>query len=165
MENMKFSVLTQKPIEKFTVSSRIKNIEEVVTYHYQVKPKFYDRIGKFWIFLLLFSIITFIDAALLVARNNQLKIILSVIDGLSVNADKQQFLKHYKEAYSSYKVRFKRNKDIILSDISELFDHISSDNLNDVKLKMNAATKRAVLYKLRKPYLLISPVLFVIRDS
>ena len=161
-ESVKFSVLTQKPIEKFTVSSRIKNIEEVVTYHYQIKPKFYDRIGKFWLFLLLFSIITFIDAALLVARNNQLKNILSVINSISENTEKLHFLRDFNAAYNSYKIRFKRNKDVVILDISDLFDSITSDNINDVKLKMNAATKRAVLYKLRKPYLLISPVLFLI---
>lgn len=161
-ESVKFSVLTKKPIEKFTVSSRIKNIEEVVTYHYQIKPKFYDRIGKFWIFLLVFSIITFIDAALLVARNNQLKKILAVIDGISESSEKKHFLKDFNTTYSSYKIRFKRNKDVVMSDVSELFDSVTFDNINDVKLKMKATTKRAVLYKLRKPYLLISPVLFLI---
>jgi hypothetical protein len=161
-ESVKFSVLTKEPIEKFTVSSRIKNIEEVVTYHYQIKPKFYDRIGKFWIFLLVFSIITFIDAALLIARNNQLKNILAVIDGISENPEKKHFLTDFNYAYSSYKIRFKRNKDVVISDVSELFDSITFDNINDVKLKMKATTKRAVLYKLRKPYLLISPVLFLI---
>lgn len=161
-ENIKFSIKSIKPIEAFTVSSRIKNIEEVVTYHYQIKPKFYDRIGKFWMFLLLFSILTFVDASLLVSKNKQLKKVLNVIDNLNDTVEKQQFLTAYKAAYSEYKVRFKRNKDTITADIGQLFDSITTGNLNDVKLKMDAATKRAVLYKLRKPYLLISPLLFII---
>lgn len=161
-ENIKFSILTRQPIEKFTVSSRIKNVDEVVTYHYQIKPKFYDRIGKFWMFLLLFSIITFIDAALLVARNGQLKQILSHIETLNKQTDKQQFLQKFNSYYSLYKVRFKRNKDTITSDITQLFDQLPSENLSVIKTKMTAATKRAVLYKLRKPYLIISPVLFII---
>lgn len=161
-ENIKFSVKSTKPIETFTVSSRIKNIEEVVTYHYQIKPKFYDRIGKFWIFLLAFSILTFVDASLLVSKNKQLKRLLEIIDNLTVDIEKREFLTAYKKAYTAYKVRFKRNKETITTDISVLFDGITTDNLNDVKLKMNAATKRAVLYKLRKPYLIISPLLFII---
>lgn len=161
-ENIKFSIRTTKPIEKFTVSSRIKNIEEVVTYHYQIKPKFYDRIGKFWVFLLLFSIITFTDAALLVSKNKQLKSLLDHIDVLSETTQKEVFLNKYKGLYSAYKIRFKRNKETMTSDISDLFDNMTANNINLIKSKMSAATKRAVLYKLRKPYLLVSPILFLI---
>jgi hypothetical protein len=161
-ENIKFSIRTTKPIEKFTVSSRIKNIEEVVTYHYKIKPKFYDRIGKFWVFLLLFSIITFTDAALLVSKNKQLKALLDHIDALSETTQKTVFINTYKEIYSGYKVRFKRNKETMTSDISDLFDNMTANNINLIKSKMSAATKRAVLYKLRKPYLLVSPILFLI---
>ena len=161
-ESLKFSVLTTQPIEKFTVSSRIKNIEEVVTYHYKVKPKFYDRIGKFWIFLLLFSILTFIDAALLVSKNKQLKRLLNLIETLSYTTDKTVFLNAYNTAYSEYKIRFKRNKEAIVTDISMLFDTLTTDNINEVTQKMSVVTKRAVLYKLRKPYLLVSPLLFLI---
>lgn len=161
-EHIKFSIVTKQPIEKFTVSSRIKNIEEVVTYHYQIKPKFYDRIGKFWIFLIVFSVITFIDAALLVAKNKQLKQLLSLIDDITEMTDKHVFLDAYKKAYMAYKVRFKRNQATINTDIGSLFDEVSVNNINHTKQKMKAATKRAVLYKLRKPYLLISPILFLI---
>jgi len=161
-ENITFSILTSKPIENFTVSSRIKNIEEVVTYHYQIKPKYYDRIGKFWIFLLVFSILTFIDASMLVSKNKQLKKLLELIDDLTETSDKESFLEEYRVEYAAYKIRFKRNKETILTDISLLFDAIATNNLNEVKLKMNTATKRSVLYTLRKPYLLISPVLFLI---
>jgi hypothetical protein len=161
-ENITFSVLTSKPIEHFTVSSRIKNIEEVVTYHYQIKPKYFDRIGKFWIFLLLFSILTFADASILVSKNKQLRRILNLIDDLSETSDKGLFLEAYRVEYSAYKIRFKRNKETIVTDISLLFDMIATNNLDEVKLKMNTATKKSVLYTLRKPYLLISPVLFII---
>ncbi len=161
-ESLKFSVRTTQPIEKFTVSSRIKNIEDVVTYHYKIKPKFYDRIGKFWIFLLLFSIITFIDAALLVSKNKQLKNILNLIDTLSNTTEKTVFLSAYKQGYTEYKIRFKRNRETIVADISVLFDTLTPDNISEVTQKMYVVTKRAVLYKLRKPYLLISPVLFLI---
>jgi len=161
-ENITFSMLTSKRIENFTVSSRIKGVEEVVTYHYQIKPKYYDRIGKFWIFLLLFSIVTFIDASVVVSKNKQLKRILNLIDDLSETSDKELFLEVYRVEYSAYKIRFKRNKETIIADISLLFDMIATNNLKEVKLKMNAATKRSVLYTLRKPYLLISPVLFLI---
>jgi len=161
-ENITFSILTSKPIENFTVSSRIKNIEEVVTYHYQIKPKYYDRIGKFWIFLLVFSILTFIDASMLVSKNKQLKKLLELIDDLTETSDKESFLEEYRVEYAAYKIRFKRNKETILTDISLLFDAIATNNLNEVKLKMNTTTKRSVLYTLRKPYLLISPVLFLI---
>jgi len=161
-ENITFSMLTSKPIEKFTVSSRIKNIEEVVTYHYKIKPKYYDRIGKFWIFLLVFSILTFIDASILVSKNKQLKRILNLIDGLAETSDKELFLEVYRVEYSAYKIRFKRNKEAIITDIGLLFDLIATNDLNEVKLRMNIATKRSVLYTLRKPYLLISPVLFLI---
>jgi len=161
-ENITFSVLTRNPINKFTVSSRIKNIGEVVTYHYQIKPKFYDRIGKFWIFLLFFSIITFFDAFMLTSKNKKLKEVLVVINSLWVGCDKTIFLKEYKTAFLAYNVRFKRSAEAIVPDISELFDAITVDTINEVKLKMTVVTKRSVLYKLRKPYLLISPVLFII---
>jgi len=161
-ENITFSVLTRNPINKFTVSSRIKNIDEVVTYHYKIKPKFYDRIGKFWIFLLFFSIITFLDAFILTSKNKKLKDVLTVINSLTVGDDKVTFLKEYKNAFSAYNVRFKRSAEAIIPDISQLFDTITVDTVSEVKLKMNVITKRSVLYKLRKPYLLISPVLFII---
>lgn len=161
-EHIKLSILTTQPIEKFTVSSRIKNIEEVVTYHYQIKPKFYDRIGKFWIFLMVFSIITFIDATLLVNKNKQLKQLLTLIDTVSAMTDKDKFIEAYIKAYDAYKVRFKRSKATISTDISIALDELTLVNINDVKYKMSTLTKRAVLYKLRKPYLLISPILFLI---
>jgi len=161
-ENITFSILTRNPIKKFTVSSRIKNIDEVVTYHYQIKPKFYDRIGKFWILLLFFCIITFLDAFILTSKNKKLKEVLFVISSLTVGSDKTIFLKEYKTAFLAYNVRFKRNTESILHDISQLFDTATVDSINEVKLKMNVVTKRSVLYKLRKPYLLISPVLFII---
>ncbi|MGB0974173.1 MAG: hypothetical protein ACPGU9_04190 [Flavobacteriaceae bacterium] len=161
-EHITFSILTKQPIEKFTVSSRIKNIEEVVTYHYQIKPKFYDRIGKFWMFLIVFSVITFIDAVLLVAKNKQLKQLLQHIDSISELTKKQEFIKGYDAAYVAYNLRFKRNKLAVKTDIAMLFDEITANNISQVKQKMKAVTKRAVLYKLRKPYLLISPVLFLI---
>lgn len=161
-ENITFSILTNKPIENFTVSSRIKNIEEVVTYHYQIKPKYYDRIGKFWIFLLFFSILTYIDASILVSKNKQLKNILNLINSLTETSVKKSFLEAYKSEYSEYNIRFKRNTETIVSEISLLLETITSNNIDEVKLKMNTVTKRAVLYTLRKPYLLISPVLFII---
>lgn len=161
-ENITFSVLSPNPIKKFTVSSRIKNIDDVVTYHYKIKPKFYDRIGKFWIFLLFFSIITFLDAFILTSKNKKLKEVLIVIDSLSVGCDKTIFINEYKTAFKAYNVRFKRSSETIITDINQLFDTITIDTISEVKLKMNVVTKRSVLYKLRKPYLLISPVLFVI---
>jgi len=161
-ENITFSVLTDKPINKFTVSSRIKNIKEVVTYHYKIKPKFYDRIGKFWIFLLLFSIITFLDAFILISKNDKLKKVLETITLLTQLTDKTVFLREYKIAFIAYNVRFKRNAGSVVADVNMLFDSITIDNINEVKARMNIITKKAVLYKLRKPYLIISPVLFII---
>lgn len=161
-ENIKFSVLTKKPIKRFTVTSRIKNIEDVVTYHYQIKPKFYDRIGKFWVFLLLFSIITFIDATLLITRDKQLNKILSLINSLLITTNQKVFLNNYKKEYDAYKVRFKRSKESIGLDMEVLLASTTEENLNEVKQKMITATKRSVLYTLRKPYLLISPVLFLV---
>lgn len=161
-ENITFSILSKNPIKEFTVSSRIKNIDEVVTYHFQVKPKFYDRISKFWIFLFCFSILTFIDAFLLVSKNKQLNSILTLIDNLDTNTNKKIFEDAYKLKYSEFKVRFKRNKESLVDDICFLFDSITETNLNEVKLKMKTITKRSVLYTLRKPYLLISPILFLI---
>lgn len=161
-ENIKFSVITKKPIENFTVSSRIKNIEEVVTYHYQIKPKFYDRIGKFWIFLLLFSIITFTDALFLISKDKQLNVIISLINSLEVVSSKKEFLNNYKIAYNNYNIRFKRNKEAITSDVGVLLSTLNAENLNEVKQKMIQITKRSVLYTLRKPYILISPILFLI---
>lgn len=161
-ENIKFSVITKKPIENFTVSSRIKNIEEVVTYHYQIKPKFYDRIGKFWIFLLLFSVITFIDALFLISKDKQLNAIISLINSLEVVSSKKEFLNNYKIAYNNYNIRFKRNKEAITSDVGVLLSTLNAENLNEVKQKMIQITKRSVLYTLRKPYILISPILFLI---
>ncbi len=161
-ENIKFSVITKKPIENFTVSSRIKNIEEVVTYHYQIKPKFYDRIGKFWIFLLLFSVITFIDALFLISKDKQLNAIIILINSLEVVSSKKEFLNNYKIAYNNYNIRFKRNKEAITSDVGVLLSTLNAENLNEVKQKMIQITKRSVLYTLRKPYILISPILFLI---
>jgi len=161
-ENITFSVITRNPINKFTVSSRIKNIDEVVTYHYKIKPKFYDRIGKFWIFLLFFSIITFLDAFILTSKNKKLKEVLVVINSLREGCDKTIFLEEYKIAFLAYNVRFKRSIEAIAPDIGQLFDTITADTISEVKLKMIVVTKRSVLYKLRKPYLLISPVLFII---
>ena len=161
-ENIIFSILTSKPIEKFTISSRIKNIENVITYHYQIKPKFYDRIGKFWYFLLFFSLITFIDASILVSKNKQLNKILSLIEELSLVTDKDLFLNSYKEKYSSYKIRLKRNKENLMVDITSLFNSINENNIEEIKFKMKIATKRSVLYVLRKPYLIISPILFLV---
>lgn len=161
-ENIRFSILTKRPIQEFTVSSRIKNIENVVTYHHKVKPKVYDRIGKFWIFLLLFSTVTFIDAMLLVGKDKQLKAILTCINGLTIDSNKERFLAAYESLYESYNVRFKRNKETIIVEIAQLFDTIQDDTITNVQLKMKSVTKKSVLYNLRKPYLLISPVLFLI---
>ena len=161
-ESITFSVLTRNEINKFTVSSRIKNIDEVVTYHYQIKPKFYDRIGKFWIFLLFFSVITFLDAFILTSKNKKLKEVLAVINSITVACDKTIFLKKYKIAFLGYNVRFKRNVETIIPDISQVFDTITADTINEAKHKMNVITKRSVLYTLRKPYLLVSPILFII---
>lgn len=161
-ENIRFSILTKKPIQNFTVSSRIKNIENVVTYHHKKKPKVYDRIGKFWIFLLFFSIVTFIDAMLLVGKDKQLKVLLASINELTVTSDKEHFLRKYEALFEAYHVRFKRNKETIVVEIAQLFDTLQEDNLTNVQLKMKSVTKKSVLYNLRKPYLLISPVLFLI---
>ncbi len=161
-ENITFSILTKKPIEQFTVSSRIKNINEVTTYHFQVKPKYYDRIGVFWVFLFIFSIVTFLDAYLLVSKNKQLNSLLIVIENLDVNSNKKIFEEDFREKYSNFKVRFKRNKESLIIDLCSMFDSITEKNINEVKLKMKSITKRSVLYTLRKPYLLISPILFII---
>jgi hypothetical protein len=161
-ENITLSILTTKPINKFTVSSRIKNIEEVITYHFKIKPKFYDRVGRFWYFLLFFSILTFVDAFILVSKNKQLNSLLGLIDQLTLDTDKKIFLEAYDNNYLAYKVQLKRNKDSLMVDILSLFNSKNNDNLDDVKLKMKTITKRSVLYILRKPYLLISPILFLV---
>ena len=161
-ENITFQIETRKPIDEFTVSSRIKNIEDIVTYHYKVKPKFYDRISVIWLLLMVFSIISFLDAMLLIGKDKELTKIKQLINSFSVDTNQTDFLEHYKMLYSNYNVRFKRNKSGVVNEVEAILNQSGEESLSVIKEKLLTTTKKAVLYNLRKPYLLISPVIFVI---
>ena len=161
-ENITFQIETRKPVDEFTVSSRIKNIEDIVTYHYKVKPKFYDRISVIWLLLMVFSIISFLDAMLLIGKDKELAKIKQLINSFSVDTNQTDFLEHYKMLYSNYNVRFKRNKSGVVNEVEAILNQSGEESLSVIKEKLLTTTKKAVLYNLRKPYLLISPVIFVI---
>ena len=161
-ENITFQIETRKPIDEFTVSSRIKNLEDVVTYHYKVKPKFYDRISAVWLLLMVFSIISFLDAMLLIGKDKELAKIKQLINSFSLDSNKSEFLQYYKVLYANYNVRFKRNKLGVVNEIELILNQTGTESVQVIKEKLLTTTKKAVLYNLRKPYLLISPVIFVI---
>ena len=161
-ESITFLIVSKRPIHEFTVSSRIKNVKEVITYHYKEKPKIYDRINTFWIFLCFFSIISFIDAYKLRVKNKQLKALFLLIESLTIDTDEKRFLETYKEAYTRYNIRFKKNVITVTAEMSVLFSKIDFYHIEQIQQEMKHKTKWAVFYTLRKPYLILSPILFLI---
>ncbi|MDP3352919.1 MAG: hypothetical protein Q8S44_04180 [Flavobacteriaceae bacterium] len=165
-EDFKFYVFTSLRPEIKKIDYRIKNIENIEFYDYLIKPKPIYRILNIWIILLSISLILFIDALLVIAKDKELGEIKSFISNFPLTLNNmEQFVDGYTNIYKNYTLRFKPNSKFMNQIMRNLFITITcktTEDIHFIKYLANLKTELYTFYRTRTAFIIISPIVILI---
>lgn len=161
-EKIDFRIYSKKRPKINSINFRIKNITSTDFYDYEIKKSPFNRIFNFWLIISIVSIILFIDALLVVAKDKELQDIKNFVNNFPLtSSNRKKFTKGYKKVYKSYKVRIKPSHKFMTQIIKNLFRsfpiHTDTDKLF-IKSMANFKTEFYIFYRFRTAFLIISPI-------
>ena len=161
-EAFKFIIFSNRRPEINKIDYRIKNIEDIKFYDYEIKPTPASRILNIWLIFFILSILTGLDALLVVLKDEGLDRIKSFIFDFQLNTkNNEDFIIGYEKVYKTYTLRIKPSSKFMLEDIRDIlkkFPQTNKREIDIIKYMVNWKIELFTLYRTRSAFLVISPI-------
>lgn len=165
-ESFTFKTLTDNKLRVNEIDYRIKDIDEIEVYHYKFNPQPVQRVLNIWIVVFIISIIMFLDAALLIAKDLKLgEIKRFVLNYPLSKKNRNEFLEELGKLYKEYKVKLKPPYWFFIDfKIKNLLDSFKYDkeNIQLIKTMTNSYLDLFLFYRFRKVFIVVGPILAIV---
>jgi hypothetical protein len=168
-ESLQFNVITKSRPEIKSIDFRIKNIENIKFYDYEIKPIPISRVLNIWIVLIVLSIFTFFDALLVILKDKELGDIKDFIFNFPLNSkNKEDFIVGYEGVYKKYKLRIKptsRFMSEIIRNLFKSFPYSTDREIDFIKFMSDFKTELYTNYRTRTAFIVVSPIVVIISGT
>ena len=166
-EKYEFEIISLKRPQILDIKYRIQGIEKINFYDFETKPSPIWRVFNIWFIFLIFAIITFGDALLVILKDGGLSKLTTFVNDFPLNSkNREEFIKNYKQLYSNYKLRLKPSTkfmgDFTVRNLVYMFPEYKENDVEFVKFMINLKTELYILYRIRTVFIMVSPIIFII---
>lgn len=161
-EEFKFIILSEVRPQIKNVQGRIKGIENIEYYDFELKPKPLNRLLNFWFVLIIVSSFLLIDALLVIGKDKELSMLYNHIKLFPLDKkNKKEYIARYVLLYNNYPLRIKPDSEFMEQIINNLFLCFPSKSKKEIAFIKNMAilkTEWYTLYRLRTAFIVVSPI-------
>lgn len=159
-------IITPKRPQIKSVNGRIKDIDNISYYDYEIKPKPLNRFLNIWLILVVLSIILFIDALLIIGKDNELQKLKNfTVKFPLTDKNIEEYIQKFGEHYSLWKVNLKPDTEFMQAIIRNLFisfPYKTRKERDFIIAMSNIKTEIYSLYRVRTVFIVVSPILFIV---